>query len=51
MIGRDGLPRPTELQLPDDYLLDEEHFTPEALVVAGRKDSGGPDPLRVIGPV
>ncbi len=50
ILGPDGVPRATELRLPDEYLLDEEHFTPEALIAAGRRDTGGPDPLRAIGP-
>ena len=50
ILGRDGMPRASELQVPDEYLLDEEHFTPEALIAASRRDSGEPDPLRAIGP-
>jgi hypothetical protein len=50
ILGRDGRPRATELQLPDEYLLDEEHFTPEALVAASRRVAGEPDPLGAIDP-
>ena len=50
ILGRDGVPRATEIQLPDEYLMDEEHFTPEALLAAGRRDDGARDPLRAFGP-
>ena len=50
ILGSDGRPRPSQIRPPDHYLLDEEHFTPEALLAAGRDETRGPDPLRAFGP-
>ena len=50
ILGPDGVPRASALRLPEEYLLDEEHFTPEGLIVASRARSGEPDPLRAISP-
>lgn len=50
ILGPDGVPRASEVRLPDEYLLDEEHFTPEGLVAASRPDSKERDPLRAFGP-
>lgn len=50
ILGPDGAPRPTELRVPQEYVIDDDHFTPHELTVAGERRDGERDPLRCIGP-